>query len=267
MATDMAVRIYTSKEIQKIMDSGSIAFDTHMLLKSHLRPGISTAELDKIATDYIISKGGKPGFLGLYGYPACLCTSVNERVVHGLPKQEVVLKEGDMISIDLGVLYGGFYSDTAWTWPIGNVSSEAKKLITVTQQCLFRGIAAAVPGNRIGAIGEAVQTHAESNGFSVVRSLVGHGVGKAMHEEPQVPNYGRKKDGVKIRPGMVLAIEPMINQGTYEVITEPDKWTISTKDGKLSAHFEHTVAISANGPVIATLTKGAEVNVFELMAS
>ncbi len=238
-----------------------------MLLRKHLKPGVSTLELDKIAKNFIESKGGKPAFLGLYGYPACLCTSVNDTVVHGLPKKSCILKEGDIISIDLGVVKDGFYSDTAWTWPIGEVSEAAKRLITVTQQCMFKGIQAAVPENRVGAIGEAVQKHAEAHGYGVVRQLVGHGVGKAMHEEPQVPNFGRRRDGIKIRPGMVLAIEPMINEGTYDVFTDDDKWTIRTKDGKLSAHFEHTVAVTVNGPMICTLPKGAEANVFELMAS
>lgn len=242
-----------------------IAFETHMRLKDHIRPGVSTAELDEVARTYIYSRKATPAFLGLYGFPASICTCVNDAVVHGIPDEKTVLHEGDVLSIDLGVSYNGYFSDTAWTWPVGKVSEEARQLITVTQECLFKGIAAAQVGNRIGAIGEAVQKHAEAHGFGVVRQLVGHGIGRAIHEEPQVPNFGRRKDGIKIRAGMVLAIEPMINAGTYDVYTDSDKWTVKTKDGKLSAHFEHTVAVTSAGPVICTLPKGANVNVFELM--
>lgn len=263
----MSVNIYTSKDIQKVMSSGLISYETHMMLRTHIKPGITTKRLDELAEKFIRSKGGRPAFLGLYGCPSSILTSVNDGVVHGLPKESVVLKEGDIISIDLGVVYDGFYSDTAWTWPVGQISEEAKRLVTITQQCLYKGIFAAVPGNRVGAIGNAVQTHAEGNGYSVVRTLAGHGVGKAMHEDPQVPNFGKKKDGVKLRSGMVLAIEPMINEGRHETVTDKDQWTIKTKDGKLSAHFEHTIAITAKGPMIATLPKGVNVNVFELMAS
>lgn len=261
----MAVRIYTSKEVAKIMESGMIAFETHMRLRERIRPGVTTAELDEVARAYIYSRNAKPAFLGLYGFPACICTCVNDAVVHGIPNEKTVIREGDIISIDLGVSYNGYFSDTAWTWPVGEVSEEAKKLITVTQQCLYKGIAAAQVDNRIGAIGEAVQKHAEANGFGVVRQLVGHGIGRAIHEEPQVPNFGRRKEGIKIRAGMVLAIEPMINAGTYDVYTDSDKWTVKTKDGKLSAHFEHTVAITSTGPIICTMPKGANANVFELM--
>jgi len=242
-----------------------IAYETHMLLRDHIKVGVTTAELDQIATEFIYKKNGKPAFLGLYGFPACLCTSVNDSVVHGIPNKKTVIRNGDVLSIDLGVLYNGYFSDTAWTWPVGEVSDEAKSLIAVTQQCLFKGIAEAKVDNRIGAIGEAVQKHAESSGYGVVRKLVGHGVGKTIHEEPQIPNYGKKKDGIKIRPGMVLAIEPMVNEGTFDVYTDSDEWTVRTKDGKLSAHFEHTIAVTSTGPVICTLPKGASINVFEMM--
>jgi len=251
----LPVRIYTKKEIDKIKASGEISFETHMYLKDLVEPGISTFELDKKATAFIRKKGGEPSFLGFNGFPACLCTSINDSVVHGVPKKADVLKEGDIIGIDLGVKYLGFHSDTA---------CEAKKLIYVTQQCLFKGIKEAAVKNKIGAIGEAVQKHAEKNGYSVVRSLVGHGVGKTIHEEPQVPNYGKRKQGIRIKPGMVLAIEPMINIGVYDVYTDDDQWTIRTNDGKLSGHFEHTIAITANGPEICTMPKGAEINVFTL---
>lgn len=247
------------------MEAGMIAFETHMRLREYIRPGVSTAELDEIAREFIYSRRAIPAFLGLYNFPASICTCVNDAVVHGLPNRKTILRPGDIISIDLGVGYNGYYADTAWTWPVGEVSAEARKLITVTQQCLFKGIAEARVENRIGAIGEAVQKHAEANGFSVVRQLVGHGIGRSIHEEPQVPNYGRRKDGIKIRAGMVLAIEPMVNAGTHDVYTDSDQWTVRTKDGKWSAHFEHTVAITSQGPVICTLPKGANVNVFQLM--
>ena len=262
---NVAVKIYTSKEVSQIMESGMISYEAHMRIREHIKPGVSTADLDEVAREFIYSKKGKPAFLGLYGFPACICTCVNDNVVHGIPNKKEIIREGDIVSVDLGVSYNGYFSDTAWTWPVGEVSEEAAKLVSVTQQCLFKGIAEAKPDNRIGAIGEAVQKHAEGNGFGVVRQLVGHGIGKAIHEEPQVPNYGRKKDGIKIRAGMVLAIEPMINAGTYDVFTDSDKWTVRTKDGKLSAHFEHTVAVTSTGPVICTMPKGANVNVFEMM--
>lgn len=261
----MSVRIYTSREVQMVMDSGSIAYETHMHLKDLIRPGLTTAELDKAGRSFMEKKGSIPAFLGLYGFPASIITSVNDSVVHGIPSEKQVLQEGDIVSIDLGVKYKGYYSDTAWTWPVGEISPEARRLMEVTQQSLFLGIQAATQGNRIGAISESVQKYVESNGYSVVRALVGHGVGKAPHEEPQIPNFGHRKDGVKIRPGMILAIEPMVNQGKFEVYTDSDKWNIKTKDGKLSAHYEHTVIVTSNGPLIATLPKGAEINVFKLI--
>lgn len=247
------------------MDSGKIAYDTHMLLKNMVRPGVTSLELDHAAAEYIRSQGGIASFKGFHGYPGHVCVSVNDEVVHGIPKREVVLKEGDIVSIDIGVLYNGYHSDTAWTWPVGKVSDEVANLIEVTQKSLFQGIKVAISGNRVGAIGEAVQTLVEKNGMSVVRSLVGHGVGKEIHEEPQVPNYGSRKDGMKIRAGMVLAIEPMVNMGKYNVITDKDDWTVKTKDGSLSAHFEHTIAVTSEGPVLCTLPKGAPIRVFDLI--
>ncbi len=261
----MSIRIYTAKEIQNVIDSGTIAYETHMHLTEHLSPGISTYDLDRIAYEYICEQGGKPAFLGYQGYQATLCTSLNDAVVHGLPSENDILKEGDILGIDLGVLYNGYYSDTAWTWPIGEISENAKRLIKVTQESLYHGIKNARPGNRIGMIGASVQKHAESNGYSVVRSLVGHGVGRSIHEEPQVPNFGKKNDGPKIRPGMILAIEPMINEGHYDVFTDEDQWTIRTKDNSLSVHFEHTIAINSKGTLICTLPHGSEINVFTIM--
>jgi methionyl aminopeptidase len=261
----MAINIYTSKEIAKITASGMLAFETHMLLKDHIRPGVTTAELDELVRAHLSRKKARPSFLGYGGFPGAICTSVNDAVVHGIPSATQVLREGDIIGIDLGVDLEGYYSDTAWTWPVGKVSDEARQLITATQQGLFRGIAEARPDARIGAIGEAVQKHTEGAGFSVVRELVGHGVGKTVHEEPQVPNFGNRKNGIRMRAGMVLAIEPMINSGSYHVYTDRDKWTVRTKDGKLSAHFEHTVALTSAGPLNCTLPKGAETDVFKLM--
>lgn len=263
----MPINIYTNKEIAKITASGMLAFETHMLLKDHIRPGVSTAELDELVRAHLSRKKARPSFLGFGGFPGAICTSINDAVVHGIPSAGHVLREGDIIGIDLGVDLEGYYSDTAWTWPVGRVTDEARQLITETQQGLFRGIAEARPESRMGAIGEAVQKHAEGAGFSVVRELVGHGVGKSVHEEPQVPNYGNRKNGIRLRAGMVLAIEPMINAGSYHVYTDRDKWTIRTKDGKLSAHFEHTVALTSGGPVNCTLPKGAETDVFRLLAS
>ena len=261
----MKVHIYTSREVQKVLDSGRIAYDTHMRLAEDIKPGISTYELDGIAREYIKKQGGRPAFLGYEGYPASICTSVNSQVVHGIPKKNDILQEGDILGIDLGVLYNDYYSDTAWTWPVGKVSEKARKLITTAQECLYHGIQMAVSANRIGHISYTVQKHAESRGYSVVRYLVGHGIGKNLHEEPQVPNFGKKKDGPKIRAGMIIAIEPMVNEGSYEVITEEDGWTMTTSDGKLSAHFEHTIAVTSEGPTICTLPRGAKVNVFDIL--
>lgn len=261
----MSVRIYTSREVKKIMESGMIAYKTHMEVKKMIRPGVSTLELDQTAERFIHSQGGKPAFKGFHGYPGNICVSVNDEVVHGIPSQRRILAEGDIVSVDIGVVYNGFFSDTAWTWPVGEVAPAAKELIEVTQKSLYAGIRELQVGNRIGAIGEAVQGTVEKKGMSVVRALVGHGVGKAVHEDPQVPNYGSRRDGMKIRAGMVLAVEPMINLGSYHVVTEADGWTVKTEDGSLSAHFEHTIAVTANGPVLCTLPKDAEINVFDLM--
>jgi len=252
----MAVRLYNNQEIAKIVKSGKIAYDTHMELAKFIKPGISTYKLNEIANNFIEKQNAKAAFLGFMGFPGHICTSLNDIVVHGIPRREDVLKDGDLIGIDIGIEYDGFYSDTAWTWPVGEISEENKKLVKVTQNCLFKGIRQAIVGNRIGAIGNAVQEHAESNGYSVVRSLVGHGVGKSIHEEPQVPNFGNRKDGTQIKVGMVLAIEPMINIGDYHVFTDKDAWSVKTKDGLASAHFEHTIAITSKGPVICTLPEG-----------
>ena len=249
----MAARIYTSREIENISKAGEIAFDTHMVLMREVVPGVSTKTLDEIANGFIEKQGAKAAFMGFMGFPAHICTSVNDIVVHGIPNRETVLKSGDLIGIDIGIEYDGYYADTAWTWPVGEVHPLIAQLLTVTHMSLFKGIKQAVAGNKVGAIGAAVQGHAEKNGFSVVRSLVGHGVGKSIHEEPQVPNFGKKKDGPMMRNGMVLAIEPMVNEGDFTVYTDKDKWSVKTRDGKQSAHYEHTVALLADGPKICTL--------------
>lgn len=224
-------------------------------LKKETAPGVTTLELDRLAEGLCRSQGAEPAFLGYGGFPYSVCASVNEQVVHGFPSKRK-LKEGDLLSLDFGVILDGFYGDSAITVPVGKVSHEAKRLSSVTKRCLDLGIEAARPGNRLGDISHAVQSHAEKAGYSVVRKFVGHGIGRQMHEEPQIPNFGRPGTGVVLKPGMVLAIEPMINAGTYEVKVKSDGWTAVTLDGKLSAHWEHTIAVTENGPEILSKLEG-----------
>jgi len=216
-----------------------------------ITPGITTAELDKIAESYIISCGAKPAFKGYNGFPSTLCVSVNAQVVHGMPGQ-YKLKEGDIVSVDCGAVKDGFYGDSAYTFGVGQISEEARKLLRVTKESVKLGVEAAIDGGRMGDISAAVQQHVEKFGYGVVRELVGHGIGRSLHEGPDVPNYGKRGNGMKLNRGLVIAIEPMINMGKKEVIQESDGWTITTKDGKLSAHFEHTVAIAKGAPEILT---------------
>jgi methionyl aminopeptidase len=217
-----------------------------------MRPGISTYELDKIAEDFIRSHDGIPGFLGYDGFPNTLCISINDEIVHGIPSDRC-LQEGDIVSIDCGVVKNGFYGDSAYTFAMGEISEEKRSLLKVTKECLYRGIEYAVDGMRVGDIAHAVQQHAEANGFSVVRELVGHGVGRDLHEEPQVPNYGKAKQGVRLSVGMVIAIEPMINMGKRNVFQLSDGWTIKTRDHLPAAHFEHTVAVGKkNADILST---------------
>ena len=218
-----------------------------------VEPGVTTAEIDRIAENYIRKHGAKPNFKGYNGYPAAACISINNEVIHGIPSKHRVIKAGDIVSIDLGATYEGFNGDNAATFAAGDVSVEAKRLMKATKESLYKGISAAIAGNRIGDIGSAVQTYVEANGFSVVRDYVGHGVGTKLHEAPEVPNYGKPNHGIRLVPGMTIAIEPMVNQGDYKVNVLPDGWTVLTKDGSLSAHFEHTVAITADGPKILTV--------------
>jgi methionyl aminopeptidase len=218
-------------------------------LSRKIRPGVKTIELDRLSEELALKKGARPAFKGYRGYPYSLCTSVNSEVVHGMPSERE-LKEGDIVSLDFGILNDGYYGDAAVTVPVGEITPGARKLLKITEEALYRGIAEIKAGNRIGDISSAIQGHVEAAGYSVVRDLVGHGIGKSLHEDPQVPNYGSGGRGIELKPGMVFAIEPMVNEGTYRVEILRDGWTVVTADGKLSAHFEHSVAITENGPVI-----------------
>jgi len=229
-----------------------IVAETLFKIGEHIKPGITTLYLDRLAERYIRERGGIPAFKGYKGYPATICASVNEEVVHGIPSRRRILREGDIISVDVGVQYRGYYGDGAWTFGVGKVSDEAKKLIEVTKASLELGIRCLKAGVRIGDIGEVIQEYVESQGFSVVRDYAGHGIGKALHEFPQVPNFGRRGTGPVVEEGMVLAIEPMVNAGGYEVELLPDGWTVVTKDRSLSAHFEHTVLVRREDAVILT---------------
>jgi methionyl aminopeptidase len=236
-------------EIEKMRKSNALVAAILEELKKKIRPGVRTIELDRLSEEMALKKGARPAFKGYRGYPYSLCTSVNSEVVHGMPSERE-LKEGDIVSLDFGILNDGYYGDAAVTVPVGEITPAARKLLTVTEQALYRGISEVKAGNRIGDISAAIQGHVEAAGFSVVRDLVGHGIGKSLHEDPQVPNYGSSGRGIELKPGMVFAIEPMVNEGTYRVEILRDGWTVVTADGKLSAHFEHSVAITENGPVI-----------------
>ncbi len=242
----------TSREIGLMRQAGRISSRALKLAGEAVEPGISTAEIDRIARKYIESQGAKPSFLGYEGYPATACISVNDQVIHGIPGHRI-LKQGDIVSIDVGAFLEGFHGDNAWTFACGDVSREAQDLMDATREGLFAGIAQALAGHRIGDIGSAVQEYVEARGYSVVRQFVGHGVGASMHEAPEVPNFGTPGRGVRLLPGMTIAIEPMVNAGTKDVVVQKDGWTTVTADGKLSAHFEHTIAVTSNGPVILTL--------------
>ncbi len=243
----------TSRELSAMRDAGRISSRALRLAGQAVEPGVSTWEIDRLVRRYIEGEGAVPTFLGYGGFPASSCISVNNVVIHGIPSKKIILKEGDIVSIDIGATFEGFVGDNAWTFPCGKVSAEAQALMDATREALFEGIHAAVAGNRLGDIGSAVQRYVEARGYSVVRDFVGHGVGAKMHEDPAVPNYGTPGRGVRLLPGMTIAIEPMINQGVKEVRILEDKWTTVTADGKLSAHFEHTVGITPDGPVIMTL--------------
>ncbi len=241
MSSNM-IFLKTDQEIELMRESNRLVGMTHGELSKHIRPGITTLQLDKIADEFIRDHGAVPSFLGYGGFPNSICTSVNEHVVHGIPNN-IPLKEGDIISIDCGTVKNGYNGDSAYTYCVGEVTNEIKELLKVTRESLYIGIEQAKEGNRIGDIGNAIQTYCEKLGYSVVRELVGHGIGRSMHEAPEVPNYGRRGTGPLIKNGMCIAIEPMINMGSKNVVFENDGWTVRTKDRKPSAHFEHTVAI------------------------
>lgn len=246
------INLKTDSEIEYMRHAGKVVGETLAKLEEVIEPGITTAEIDKIAEELILKQGAKPSFKGYNGFPASICTSVNEEVVHGFPGKRALV-EGDIISIDCGAIIDGYQGDAARTFPVGKISKEAEKLIQITRECFFKGVEKAVVGNRLSDISWAVQEHAENNKYSVVREFVGHGIGREMHEDPEVPNYGRPGRGIKLMHGLVLAIEPMINIGKYQVKVKSNGWTVVTQDGSLSAHYENTVAILNSGAEILTL--------------
>lgn len=247
------ITIKTDAEIELMRQSGKLTKNVLDLIGREIKPGMTTKQLDKLAYDYITSFGAYPSFLGYSGYPASICASIDQMVVHGIPSDDVVIREGQLVSIDVGVVLNGWQGDAARTFMVGEVSEQKRKLVEITEQCFFKAIEKLKDGTPLGNIGYAVQTHAESNGFSVVRALVGHGIGKEMHEDPTVPNYGKKGTGIRLKKGMTIAIEPMINAGVYQVEFLSDGWGVVTKDRKPSAHYENTVAITDNGVEILTL--------------
>ena len=248
----MAILIKSAGEIEKMRVSGIALSAVHEAVRAAVCVGASTMDLERAAAAKVAELGVISAFKGYHGYPAILCTSVNHEVIHGIPNEKTVLRDGDVVSIDCGVVVNGFYSDRAMTYAVGQASAEAQKLLRVTEASLYAAIDKAVPGGRLGDIGWAVQSLCEAEGYGVVREFVGHGIGKSMHEDPQVPNVGNPGKGPRLKPGMVLAIEPMINMGSADVKVLEDGWTAITVDGSLSAHFEHTVAITKNGPLILT---------------
>lgn len=247
------ITIKSDSEIALMRESGKLTRDVLDLIGSQIKAGMTTKELDSIAYEYIKRYGAYPSFLGYSGYPASICASVDDTVVHGIPTDDIVIKDGQIVSIDVGVVLNGWQGDAARTFMVGNVSEEKKKLVRVTEECFFKAVENLRDGTPLGDIGYHVQSHAEANGFSVVRALVGHGIGREMHEDPTVPNYGKKGTGIRLKKGMTIAIEPMINAGVYQVQFMPDGWTVKTLDRKPSAHYENTVAITANGVEILTL--------------
>ena len=244
------IYIKNPDEIERIRESNQIVRETLNFIKSFIKPGISTGEIDREIENYILNKKAKPAFKGLYGFPASACISVQEEVVHGIPSFQRKLKEGEVVGVDIGVELGGFFGDAAYTFKVGSIDKTAERLLAVTQESLYLGIEQLVEDNSVGDIGNAIQKHVEKESFSVVRDLVGHGVGRKPHEDPQVPNFGKAGQGVQLKTGMVLALEPMVNMGHYDVFFASDDWTVKTKDGKPSAHFEHSVAITDDGPEI-----------------
>jgi len=250
------VRIRTKREIDLIAESCQIVADTMEILSDYMKPGVSLNKLDKLAEDYICSRGARPAFKGYMGFPSTLCISIDDEVVHGIPSNRL-LENGQIVGVDCGAEKNGYFGDHARTFSIGIINPEKQRLVDITRESLMLGIKEAKAGNYISDIGHAIQTHVEQNGFSVVRELVGHGIGEKLHEEPQVPNYGKPKQGYKLHTGMCIAIEPMINIGSKDIYTSKDGWTIHTMDGQVSAHFEHTIAIKEDGPhILSKVTNG-----------
>lgn len=247
------ITIKSKSEIEKMRVAGRLTGEALKLVEQHIRPGISTLELDKIAYDFIKKHGATPSFLHYNGFPASICASPNSWVVHGIPSKDVILKEGDIISIDMGVCKDGYHGDAARTFPVGKISAEAQRLIDVTKQSFFEGIKHATHGAKLGDLSAAIQEYVEDNGYSVVRDLVGHGIGKNMHEDPNVPNYGHKGKGLKLAQGMTIAVEPMVNAGDWGVVVLDDDWTVESEDGSLSAHYENTILITKGECEILTL--------------
>jgi methionyl aminopeptidase len=244
----------SERDLQIMRQAGRLVAQALEAMRERVKPGVSTAELDRFAYEFLTRHGATPSFKGYHGYPASICASINEEVVHGIPKQTRILREGDIISVDLGARLNGFHGDSAMTFAVGQVSAETQRLLDVTLESLWKGIEQVKTSNRLWDVSGAIQQHVESNGFSVVRDMVGHGIGRSLHEEPQVPNYvAPEHQNPPLREGMTLAIEPMVNAGGTEIEVMPDMWTAVTKDRSLSAHFEHTVAVSRNGPEILTL--------------
>ena len=243
-------------EIEAMKEAGRVSAKVLREVGKRIRPGVSTLELDEFAERLIRLEGGIPAFKGYGGFPGSICASVNEQIVHGIPSAGVILQEGDIVSIDTGAIVDGWVGDNAWTYAVGKISPEMQHLLTTTEKCMWAGLDAARPGNHLGDIGHAVQSIAEAEGFGVVREYVGHGIGRDMHEDPNVPNFGHRHAGVKLESGMVLAIEPMINLGTYKTRQMSDGWLVCTRDGRPSAHFEKTVAITEDGPLILTTEEG-----------
>lgn len=249
------IKIKTPEQIALMRDAGKLTGEVLDLIGASVKEGMTTKDLDRIAYEFITKSGAYPSFLGYAGYPASICASIDETVVHGIPSDDIIIKKGQLLSIDVGVILNGWQGDAARTFAIGEVSEEKQKLLDVTKECFFEAVKVLHDGTPLGDIGYAVQTHAEKNGFSVVRALVGHGIGQEMHEDPSVPNYGKKGTGVRLKKGMVIAIEPMINAGTYQVDFMSDGWAVKTRDRRPSAHYENTVAITEDGAEILTLLK------------
>lgn len=243
----------TGRELKIMKEACSISAGALEVAGKAVEPGVTTAEIDRLAEEYIRRRGGEPNFKNYEGYPATACISINNEVIHGIPSEKRKLRAGDIVSIDLGAKFDGYHGDNAATFACGDVSPEAKRLMDTTRESLYEGIRAACAGGRIGDIGHAVQSYVEARGYSVVRQFVGHGVGTHLHEAPEVPNFGTPSRGIRLMPGMTIAIEPMVNAGGYDVKVQPDGWTVLTKDGSLSAHFEHTIVITADGPKIMTV--------------